>query len=108
MARSPPISSTTPERDQLNIWGQKLITFGKYKGQPYWYAWQDQEYVRWCLSQVGPGGGLKDLVTYLKEKLRFENVPLGYLDFESGYMAFETDSSEENPASENWMDDRNP
>ena len=103
MARSPPISSTTPERDQLNIWGQKLITFGKYKGQPYWYAWQDQEYVRWCLSQVGPGGGLKDLVTYLKEKLRIENVPLGYLDFESGYMAFETDPSDENPASENWM-----
>ncbi|CAK9056057.1 Transposon Ty4-J Gag-Pol polyprotein, partial [Durusdinium trenchii] len=79
MAGSPSISTTTPERDQLNIWGQKLITFGKHKGQPYWYAWQDSEYVRWCLSQSAPSSGMKDLLSYLREKQRLENDPTGYM-----------------------------
>ena len=79
MAGSPSISRTTPERDQLNIWGQKLITFGKHKGQPYWYAWQDSEYVRWCLSQSAPSSGMKDLLSYLREKQRLENDPTAYM-----------------------------
>ena len=44
--------------------GLKLISFGKYKGKPFWYAWQDTSYVDWRLNEVNEGScrGLKDLV----------------------------------------------
>ena len=71
--RTPPRSSTQqPESEELYFWGRRTINFGKYKGHPFWYGWQDSGYVDWCLNEVNTGSckGMKDLADYFTEKRR--------------------------------------
>ena len=54
-----------PPRDQSDVLyfhGTKTITFGKHKGHPFWYAWQDENYVEWVLQEVNEGSsrGMKE------------------------------------------------
>ena len=43
---------------------RRIVSFGKRKGKPFWYANQDEGYVDWCLTHVDEGScrGVKDLV----------------------------------------------
>ena len=70
-----PTSTTTPSRSMAHqhaedTQGQKIIDFGKHKGKPFWYAYQDSSYVKWCLDQVNEGSSrsLKELVVYFKNR----------------------------------------
>ena len=75
-SQSPTSTSTAPGIPQhLVDSGRQLATFGKYKGQMFEVAWNDQGYVKWCLDNVNQGSstGLKKLVDYFRQ-MRSQNV----------------------------------
>ena len=41
----------------------KIVNFGKYKGQPFWMAYQDEGYIGWCYENMNAQScrGLKEL-----------------------------------------------
>ena len=69
-AAAPKAPPPSDQSDILCFHGTKTITFGKHKGHPFWYAWQDENYVNWVLAEVNEGSsrGVKDLAHYFREK----------------------------------------
>ena len=62
----------------------KIMSFGKYKNKPFWYAYTDDDYLEWCLSNVGPNScrGLKKFVEYINERNLARRNAVGYMGME--------------------------
>ena len=47
-----------------------ILTTGKYKNKPFWYAYTDDDYVDWCLNNVSQQScrGLKKFVEYIRDR----------------------------------------
>ena len=106
-AQVPSTPKAPPPRDQSDVLyfhGAKTITFGKHKGHPFWYAWQDENYVDWVLNNVDEGSsrGMKDLAHYFREKKAAQGepctpprtpprAPSSYHGSPAAYMAYDDD-----------------
>ena len=93
-------ATPAPAADPLHVAGQKTVTFGKYKGTPYWNAWQDTQYVNWCLAEANDRSckGMKELVAYFKQKKLAGSSHEGYM------AAYEEETNPvETEAKEQWL-----
>ena len=79
----------------------KIVNFGKYKGQPFWMAYQDEGYIGWCYENMTAQScrGLKELTNYFREMqaLKTMSIPTS----STAFMAAAED--EERPSQEKDM-----
>lgn len=79
----------------------KIVNFGKYKGQPFWMAYQDEGYIGWCYENMTAQScrGLKELTNYFREMqaLKTMSIPTS----STAFMAEAED--EERPSQEKDM-----
>ena len=79
--KSVPASTTTTtstrtsvQADVLYEEGLRIADFGKYKNKPYWFAYQDDSYVRWCINEVQKNSGCsrqpRELTAYFQRRRR--------------------------------------
>ena len=95
LAPSPAPSRTT--QPPANEDDNKIIDFGKYKHKTFDHAYQDSNYVAWCIKEVNEGScrGLKNFVRYCKNR-----------QSNRAYMAVEEHSVPESnplPRKEQWL-----
>ena len=64
---------------------REVMNFGKYKGKPFWYAYTDDDYLDWCLSNVSDRScrGLKKFVEYIHER-NASKYPRSYMALDDG------------------------